>query len=272
MLIRDFVSCSIDTIPVQRVTRGKIVSALATCLACAVIGGGSAVANTVTEFELSSPISPALPADINSASSNSFDDRFAGLQISLISDIFKVPLEFDAPELLTTGSLPQPEQTASLPQPETENLPPRLQIIPAAEPIVGIASTYNPTDPTDLDAGNEELASGERYDVDGWSAAIRTDLRKKFGGVRFGRNYVPAYALVESGDKKVILKINDVGPLRPGRIIDFNIRAMRYFDPTLQLGLIHDVKVTYLEGTDWALGPVIVDEQPVAVAGLVNHE
>jgi len=271
MFIRDFVSCSINTIYVPRVTRGKIVSALATCLVCSVIGGGNAVANTVTEFKLSPSISPALPADINGASSLSFDDRFAGLQISLVSDIFKVPLEFGAPELLTTGSLPQPEQTASLPQPETQNLPPRLQIIPAAEPIIGIASTYNPTDPTDLDAGNEELASGERYDIDGWTAAIRTDLRTQFGGVRYGRNYRSAYALVQSGEKQLIVKINDVGPLRPGRIIDLNARAMRYFDPTLQLGLIHDVKVTYLAGEDWALGP-IVDEQPVAVAGLVAPE
>ena len=56
----------------------------------------------------------------------------------------------------------------------------------------------------------------------------------------------PTFALVESGEKCVIVKINDVGPLRPGRVIDLNERSMRYFDPTQQLGLISDVKVTLL--------------------------
>jgi rare lipoprotein A len=57
-------------------------------------------------------------------------------------------------------------------------------------------------------------------------------------------------------NKKVIVKINDVGPLKPGRIIDFAEQTMRYFDPTLQLGLIHNVNVTPLIGDDWMPGPV----------------
>jgi len=48
----------------------------------------------------------------------------------------------------------------------------------------------------------------------------------------------------------------DVGPLQPGRIIDFDERTMRYFDPTLQLGLIHQVKVTPLHGHNWIPGPI----------------
>ena len=124
---------------------------------------------------------------------------------------------------------------------------------------------YNPTDPKDMDAGNEELASGERYDPNGWTAAIRTDLRAQFGGVRFGRNYRPAFALVTSGGKQVVVRINDIGPLKRGRIIDLNIRSMRYFDPTLQLGLIGKVSVTPLVGQDVALGPVD-DSPPVNVA------
>jgi hypothetical protein len=40
---------------------------------------------------------------------------------------------------------------------------------------------------------------------------------------------------------------------------------MRYFDPTLQRGLIGDVSVTPLVGQDVALGPVD-DNPPVAVA------
>jgi len=65
-----------------------------------------------------------------------------------------------------------------------------------------------------------------------------------------------SYALVEGIDKKVIVKINDVGPLKPGRIIDFDEQTMRYFDPTLRLGLLHNIKVTPLSGHDWAPGPI----------------
>ena len=71
--------------------------------------------------------------------------------------------------------------------------------------------------------------------------------------------------LVESGGKQVIVKINDVGPLRPGRVIDLNEQSMRYFDPSLQLGLVQDVKVTLLPGADWTPGPV-GEPLPVSVA------
>ena len=117
--------------------------------------------------------------------------------------------------------------------------------------IVGTASTYNPYRPGNREGGIE-TASGERYNPSAWTAAIQTGLREKFGGVR-GRG--ARYALVEGGNKKVIVKINDVGPLEPGRIIDFNERTMRFFDPSLQRGLIHNVKVTPLRG-NWAPGPI----------------
>lgn len=129
---------------------------------------------------------------------------------------------------------------------------PRLREGPAA---IGIASTYNPyrDGPTE---GGVETASGEFYDPTAWTAAIKTDLRAQFGGVRYGRLYQPAYVLVECGDKRAIVKINDVGPLKPGRIIDLNERAMRYFDPFLRRGLLPDVRVTLLPGEDWTPGPV----------------
>ena len=79
--------------------------------------------------------------------------------------------------------------------------------------IGGVASSYNP------------------YRKD-WTAAIQIDLRERFGGVRFGKDYRPAYALVAYADKQAIIKINDVGPLEPGRVIDLSEQAMRYFDPT----------------------------------------
>ena len=124
--------------------------------------------------------------------------------------------------------------------------------------IFGTASMYNPFRPG-YESGGAETASGERYDPAAWTAAIKTGLRDQFGGIRYGRNYRAAYALVEGADKRVIVKINDVGPLKPGRVIDFNERTMRYFDPSLQLGLIDHVSITPLPGDNWRPGPVSDD-------------
>ena len=120
--------------------------------------------------------------------------------------------------------------------------------------IVGAASTYNPFRPGWRE-GSRSTASGERYNPSVWAAAIKTGLRRKFGGVHYGAR--PKYALVEAVGKKVIVKINDVGPLTPGRIIDLNERTMRYFDPGLQRGVIHDVTVRPLSGDYWTPGPVV---------------
>jgi rare lipoprotein A len=121
--------------------------------------------------------------------------------------------------------------------------------------IIGTVSTYNP-----YRDGKEEgglyTASGELYDPSGWTAAIQTGLRNQFGGVRYGRLYQPVYALVASGEKRLIVKVNDVGPLKTGRVLDLNERSMRYFDPFLARGLIQDVKITVLPGEDWTPGPV----------------
>ena len=130
--------------------------------------------------------------------------------------------------------------------------------------IVGVASTYNPYR-VGVSSDEMQTASGELYDIAAWTAAIRIDLREQFRGVRFGKNYQPAFALVESGEKKVIVRINDVGPLKPGRVIDLSERSMRYFDPTLQLGLISEVKIALLPGPDWTPGP-IGSEQLISVA------
>lgn len=121
--------------------------------------------------------------------------------------------------------------------------------------IVGLVSTYNPY----RDGGEEGgplTASGELYDSAAWTAAIQIDLRKRFGGVRYGRLYQAAYALVESGGRQLIVKVNDVGPLMPGRVLDLNERGMRYFDPFLTRGVLTDVKVTPLPGGDWTPGPL----------------
>ena len=81
--------------------------------------------------------------------------------------------------------------------------------------ITGKVSTYNPYR-DGREEGGPETASGELYDPAAWTAAIKTDLRNRFGGVRYGKLYQPAFALVESGGKRLIVKINDVGPLQAG--------------------------------------------------------
>ena len=123
----------------------------------------------------------------------------------------------------------------------------------SGDAIVGAASMYNPFKPGWREGG-PNTASGERYDPSVWAAAIKTSLRQKFGGVQYGAR--PKYALVEAVGKKVIVKINDVGPLTPGRIIDLNERTMRHFDPSLQLGVISSVRVSPLAGDYWIPGPV----------------
>lgn len=126
----------------------------------------------------------------------------------------------------------------------------------AGATIRGVASTYNPFRATDTTAGGIETASGERYDPRAWTAAIQTDLRGLFGGVHFGKDYRPCYALVVKDNKQAIIKINDVGPLEPGRVIDLNEQAMRYFDPSFELGLLGHVSVTPLVGDGWLTGPI----------------
>ena len=129
------------------------------------------------------------------------------------------------------------------------------EIAPSRAIVFGTASTYNPYRDGKQE-GDAQTASGELYDPASWTAAIQVNLRDQFGGVRYGRLYQPTYALVESGTKQVIVKVNDVGHLRPGRVLDLNERTMRYFDPFLTRGLLADVKITLLPGEDWTPGPI----------------
>jgi rare lipoprotein A len=134
--------------------------------------------------------------------------------------------------------------------------------------ILGTVSTYNPYR-DGIEEGGTQTASGELYDPSAWTAAIQTGLREQFGGVRFGKLYQPTFALVESGEKQVIVKINDVGRLKPGRVLDLNERSMRYFDPFLSRGLIDDVRITLLPGEDWTPGPV-GDVQLISIASTAD--
>lgn len=172
--------------------------------------------------------------------------------LSVDADMAVVRLANTPPRPCPRVDTPMPLQVA-LATAGTETRPALMR-----EPIVGAASMYNPLR-DDKTSGGDETASGELYDALAWTAAIQTGLRGRFGGVRYGQAYRDAYALVESGDKRAIVKINDVGPLRPGRIIDLNERAMRYFDASLEIGVMPNVSITPLEGRDWTPGPVEYD-------------
>jgi rare lipoprotein A len=116
------------------------------------------------------------------------------------------------------------------------------------EVIVGIASFYD-------EPG--ETASGEPYDPVAFTAAALVELRDKFGGIKFGKAYQPAYALAEYGGKRAILKINDVGPLKPGRKFDLSRAAMEHFGG-VDKGLLPDLKITLLPaGGDYTPGPLL---------------
>ena len=120
-------------------------------------------------------------------------------------------------------------------------------MLPPAETIIGIASFYDYP---------QKTASGEEYDPTAFTAAAQLAIRDKFGGIRFGRLYQPAYAVAEYGDKKLIVRFNDVGPLRPGRKFDLSRAAFAYFND-LDKGLLPDFKVTPLPvGQIYPAGPV----------------
>src|SRR5215472_11897020 len=160
--------------------------------------------------------------------------------------ISRVLLQRAAKERAAEGHVekaPQPIKVAISVSPSTEISATGIgaviaRAMSAGATVTGVASTYNPFRASDVSAGGKETASGERYDPNAWTAAIQTDLREIFGGVRFGKDYRPCFALVATGDKQAIIKINDVGPLEPGRVIDLNEQTMRYFDPSFERGLI----------------------------------
>jgi rare lipoprotein A (RlpA)-like double-psi beta-barrel protein len=128
-------------------------------------------------------------------------------------------------------------------------------VSPESETIIGAASFYD-------DPG--ETASGEQYDPKAFTAAAQLEIRDKFGGIKFGRLYRASFAVAEYGGKKLILKFNDVGPLRPGRKFDLSRAAMEYFDG-VDKGVLPDFKITVLPvGQDYRAGPV-TDEELVAM-------
>jgi rare lipoprotein A len=156
---------------------------------------------------------------------------------------------------LDRASTEPDNSVSSLPSPDNR------VFLSSSETIIGIASFYDYP---------QKTASGEQYDPTAFTAAAQLKIRGKFGGIRFGRLYQPAYAVAEYENKKVILKFNDVGPLRPGRQFDLSRAAMTYFNG-IEKGLLQDFKVTLLPlGQIYPAGPV-TDAQLVAL-GIVEKD
>ncbi len=152
---------------------------------------------------------------------------------------------------------------AAVPPDGADKLPPSASI---RRCYTGAASTYNPrceTDPRERAWGNT-TATGIPYNENEWTAAIQLSIARNercgigSGGVCYAAVQVPQ-------GRAAIIKITDNGPLAPGRVIDLNEKSMRYLSYEKKgncSGLIENVRVCLLNGTQFALGPI--DEKDAA--------
>lgn len=108
--------------------------------------------------------------------------------------------------------------------------------------VRGQASYYGPGF-----QGNR-TSQGEVFDTEQYTAAIQIDLRNKFG-IPSGTRKL-GYARVTNLDtgKSIFVKLNDVGPLKSGRVIDLSQKSFRSLSPTGTLGpgVLNNIRVEYL--------------------------
>lgn len=136
-------------------------------------------------------------------------------------------------------------------QPVAMDRTPATQVV-----IVGNATFYDEFSVT---------SSGEAYDPKAFTAAVQLALRDKFGGVRSAPHYRPAYVIAEFGGKRAVIKINNVGTMKPGRLFDLSRAAMEYFGG-IDKGLISNLKVTVLPlGRHYKLGPLTGEVEEIIV-------
>jgi len=128
---------------------------------------------------------------------------------------------------------PTPVPPIFKPEPKT-SIPPIFQLPgqqptptpkpkPSGKSFNGTASWYGRKDGFH---GNR-TSSGEIFDTDKLTAAIQIGLRDEFGGVsRKSQLYYAKVTNIDNG-KSVIVKINDVGPLSSGGVIDLSEAAFK---------------------------------------------
>ncbi|TSC85880.1 MAG: hypothetical protein G01um10148_788 [Parcubacteria group bacterium Gr01-1014_8] len=118
----------------------------------------------------------------------------------------------------------------------------------------GAASTYNPQ----CEAEQWNTSTGQRYNPNEWAAALQQGYAQKYR-CGYGTGRVCCAVVQEPGGRALILKINDNGPLKPGRVIDLNEKSMRYLSYEKFgncNGLIPRVSVALLDGSSCPMGPV----------------
>jgi rare lipoprotein A len=91
-------------------------------------------------------------------------------------------------------------------------------------------------------------SQGDRFNTEEYSAAIQIDIRNQFGVPEKTKQL--GYARVTNLDtrKSILVKLNDVGSLKPGRVIDLSQASFRSLSPTgtLRPGVLNNIKVEYL--------------------------
>lgn len=111
-----------------------------------------------------------------------------------------------------------------------------------ADFVRGQASYYGPGF-----QGNR-TSQGDVFNTEEYSAAIQIDIRNQFGVPAGTRRKGYARVTNLSNGRSILVKINDVGPLTSGRVIDLSQKAFRSLSPTGTLGpgVLNNIKVEYL--------------------------
>ena len=108
--------------------------------------------------------------------------------------------------------------------------------------VEGKASYYG----TEFDG--RRTSQGDIFNNRGYSAAIQIDIRNQFG-VPIGTGE-KGYARVTNlnNGKSILVKITDVGPLAPGRVIDLSQESFKALSTngSLTQGVLDNIKVEYL--------------------------
>ena len=207
------------------------------------VGTGHAATDRFAEFPTADSFSHVTSASVYDLYPMSFDNRFNGVPAASVLGI-------------TTASLPRHAIPARSSAP--------ADIVAAARRSkASLRCTIRPMRPTWTPA-TKNLPPANATIANGWTAAIH---RRPAGEIRrrpLRQKLSANFALVEASDKQLIVKINDVGPLKPAAHRSQQTRDA-LFRPDAALGLIGNVKVTPLAGQQWALGSDDED-QPVAVA------
>lgn len=121
---------------------------------------------------------------------------------------------------------------------------------PTGQQFSGEATYYGRSD----GFHGRRTSTGEIFNTDAYTAAIQEGLKNQFGGVSGTSG--PAYAIVENLDngRKIVVKINDVGPLAPGRVIDLSEASSKYLLNSRTPGSVRRVRVTRI--TNGTPGPI----------------